>query len=78
MPRTSFKSEDPGNYSCMVCVGALLRKISEDGLGAKSQDFEHLVPLLFPILRLCKQLPKANSLHVSLVVFEKLFHVLQV
>ena len=72
MPRTSFRSEDPGNYSCLVCIGSLLHKLTEDDLGAGSHDFEQLVPLLLPILRLCKQLPMANPLHVS--CFEKLLH----
>ena len=67
LPRTNFKSDDPSNVSCVSCVGSLLQKLPEVELGAGLADFEHLVPLLFPVLRLCKQVPKANPLHVSVM-----------
>ncbi len=72
LPRTSFKAEEPSNTACMSCVGSLLGKLSEGGqrseggLNTCSEDIEHLIPLLYPVLRLCKQLPKSNRLHVSL------------
>ena len=65
MPRTNYKPEDPSNQTCLACIGRLLDIFAEKRETTTFRDIEHVVPLIFPLLRLCKVIPKTNPLAVS-------------
>ena len=66
MPRTGYKPEDPSNQSCNDCIAKLLDIFAEKRDETTVRDIEHVVPLIYPLLRLSKLLPKTNPLAVSL------------
>ena len=64
MPRTGYKPEDLPNQSCNDCIARLLDIFAEKR-DETVRDIENVVSLIFPLLRLCKLLPKTNPLAVS-------------
>ena len=65
MPRTGYKLEDSSNQSCSDCIARLLNIFAEKREVTTFQDIEHVVPFIFPLVRLCKLLPRTNVLAVS-------------
>ena len=65
MLRTQYRAEDRGNQEVVRCVGQLLGCLSESHTKRSFDDVQYLVPLMYPLLRLCKELPRHNRLSVS-------------
>ncbi len=65
MPRSGFSPELSSNRDCIACVAKLLEVLCDRQLGVSEGEVEMVVPLLHPLLRMCKQIPRTNDLAVS-------------
>lgn len=68
MPRSNFNPQHRANQDCVTCVAKLLELLSDQELCVSAQDVNMVVPLLHPLLRMCKHIPRTNSLAVSVEV----------
>jgi hypothetical protein len=69
MPATGYRQEDRGNQEAVHCLGQLLGSLSSHQLQRSSEDVQFVVPLVLPLLRHCKDLPRTNKLSVSAAVY---------
>ena len=68
MPKTDFKPEVQSNSDCMTCMGKLLETLADPAVKASEEDIEKAVYLIYPLLRLSKQISKNNPLYVCACV----------